>query len=220
MKQLRPWLVLGLLVLSLLAVMTLMESARQDQESGALTLSPGDSGRGGGRALWLLCQEHGARVAQHYGIRDLPEDGVVIWRDSEEADAGPLLDWVRKGGHLVVLPTDPRSDLMHRLGIDYLPPGISEAHPRLIPWGKHSVAVRWEGGELKKCRDGHPILTAGSSIQLAEVQLERGDIQVLGDAWPLSNDGLDAASNGDFALWLLKVRPGSQVVYTEPEPTR
>ncbi|HDS1581243.1 TPA: DUF4350 domain-containing protein [Stenotrophomonas maltophilia] len=234
-------LLLGLLVL-LGVPLTILYLRTHERVTETLTLPP--QGEAGYNPLYVLGQAlradgidvHSRPRLELQQMTLAPDDTVVLLQDSSELPAPTarqLLDWVGRGGHLLVRTPPPAEDdasstqgpLLDQLGVDSLfqrsecqPFQIDEGLPRNEFCGSRRFTLgfaaraqaerRWGGDrDLVFARLQHG---QGRVSVLADMEFMRGDLDP--DAGP-AGAGLHDPAHRDLARYLLDPNYGKGAVW-------
>jgi len=197
------------------------------------TLSLPPQGEASGNPLYLLRQILRAdgvdvksrRRLQLAEIPPGPDDSIVLYADPQQLSAsevGPLLGWVRRGGHLIVrLPPHLGASrrrqagaLLERLGVR-LSPGRT--------WACHMLEMPLELPEMRLCTDAHFTLDGlvpasvladpEHGLAFARLAWGQGSVDVLAHLDVLSNGPLQRPEHAAFARQLLAPHYGEGTVH-------
>jgi len=153
-----------------------------------------------------------------------PSGTFVLLSDlRDDAQAGSLIDWASRGGHLIV--ADPQSSVLFELGVSQADPiggvfGTTDLEPRCISSeaiGVRKVTVRVSDSGLT---GGGIVSTScypgGGGAFVVQVATGSGSIILLGGSSPFTNELLDRADNAAFALGVFA--GGGTVAFGPPLP--
>jgi len=224
------------LTLGLIAAAVRAQSYLAQREPGDLvsSLSVHSDASGGGRALYLWLDSLGYRTStleyRRFAVDPTARLLFVLQPDRNltQEHAQAILDWVRRGGTLVVVSDRP-NPLYRELGIDVrrratVQRDATPAQPVLLRpivgdvWVDTSAVLATSGANwvpLLRSSSADGEQRAGASFA-AESHLGRGRVFVT-TAWlPFSNGGLAVANDWAFVANLLADVPrGSVVVFDE-----
>lgn len=212
----RRILVWGLLVAGLL--LAVVVGARRADEG--LPLDPDSPGPNGTKALVETLRTLGARVSVS---SELPSGGgtsLLLSDDLGERQRARLLDWVRRGGMLVV--ADPSSPVtrVEPVGDTRIGPLNAELEPRCaVPALRDVGRVSAPGGLVFRVPAGaRGCFPRDRGAWLVAQPVGGGTVVRIGGASALVNQQIGEADNAVLIVDLLSPAAGGEVVVLRPPP--
>jgi hypothetical protein len=202
-------------LLLILVVIALIAGDSGSSSSGP-ALSPSSTDPDGTRGLVRLLDELGADV--HTGDRVPAGDAQValLLHDGlTQEDHGRILDWVSRGGTLVV--TDASSSLSAPEA-DQPAFGALERGTCTMPELADVNNLEVQFGPTLTAKGARSCFGDGTSAFVTSTPHGDGRIVSIGDAGLFTNGSLDVADNSVLAARLLVPSPGTEVTVLDPNP--
>jgi len=214
------WRAPVLLVLALVVVLALIGNP-DDRDEGEPLAADG-TGPLGAKAMVLLLDELGADVEVDVAVPTDDVDRAVLLQDRlDDERRGELMDWVERGGTLVV--ADPLSPLTPLVDDQVGMLGLGDVELPQTTCDLDDLAdverIAPGGGALYEVGEGSGSCFGDGTVAFVE-STSRGDGTVIavGNAGAFTNDRLDDVDNAVLVAQLLAPEPeGAQVAFLDQE---
>lgn len=172
----------------------------------------------GTSALVALLERFGAEVELSVGLPDRADDVALVLQDRlDEEQTGAVVEWVRRGGTLVV--TDPGSSLSPMVRAGGLLPDTEPVEPGRCTIDALDGIGDVDGGAAVRYEVPAGADACYGDAEAAYVVTQSfgaGEVVAVGGAAFVTNDKLDEHDNAVLALALLAPEPGTAVRFVDP----
>src|SRR6266702_6511487 len=210
-------LLVWVLIVGGILLAAVVGSRRADQ---GLPLDPSSPGQNGTKALVETLRALGAKVSVS---SELPSDGgtaLLLADNLSEQRRARLLDWVRRGGTLVVADPSSRVTRVEPIGDTRIGLLDAELEPTCaLPAVRDVRRVSAPGGIVFRVPAGaQGCFPRGHGAWLGVQPTGSGTVVRLGGASALVNQRINRTDNAVLIVDLLSPAPGPEVVVLRPPP--